>query len=99
MTKINTREEYLEAIAKIRNLRPSAVEAFNELFDAIGAYEAQEKVVHRRPSCDCETPNIVLDAKHDAYCCLSCNRWLERQCFDEECSFCAGRPATPDKQP
>lgn len=31
----------------------------------------------------------------DARYCATCNEWLEQQCSDPQCVFCAGRPAKP----
>lgn len=37
----------------------------------------------------------VHDAGWDAYACISCNRWQEEVCGDEDCILCAGRPPKP----
>jgi len=33
--------------------------------------------------------------KHDAYYCESCDEWLEKNCGDPECDYCADRPEKP----
>lgn len=33
--------------------------------------------------------------EYDAWCCISCNEWLEDACNDPDCLFCAKRPLTP----
>ena len=32
---------------------------------------------------------------HDAWCCASCNEWLDEACGEPDCPFCSGRPETP----
>jgi hypothetical protein len=39
--------------------------------------------------------DIVYSDRWDAWHCLQCAKWLEKQCSDEACSFCVGRPETP----
>lgn len=34
--------------------------------------------------------------RFDSFFCKDCNVWLESQCDDEHCSYCAHRPLTPD---
>ncbi len=49
----------------------------------------------RRTTCNrCGSP-IERDEQHDAYCCRSCRRWIERRCGDPNCEFCSRRPARP----
>lgn len=31
----------------------------------------------------------------DAYFCKTCDRWLEKNCGDKACEFCASRPDKP----
>jgi len=38
----------------------------------------------------------LLDMHWDAYYCKDCNKWLESKCDDLGCSFCSGRPKTPE---
>lgn len=45
------------------------------------------------PICGKKT-TLQID-KYDAWCCISCNEWLEDTCTDSNCSFCAKRPWTP----
>ena len=33
--------------------------------------------------------------KYDAWCCTSCNEWLEKPCGDPNCPMCGKRPETP----
>lgn len=33
--------------------------------------------------------------KYDAWCCASCNEWLDSACSDPDCPFCSQRPQTP----
>lgn len=33
--------------------------------------------------------------RYDADCCLSCNRWITKNCGDPKCMYCANRPDTP----
>lgn len=54
--------------------------------------EKSEKMVEILPSDD-----VILFYyyKYDADCCLSCNRWITKNCGDSECMYCANRPDTP----
>jgi len=40
----------------------------------------------------------LYSSGYDAYYCDKCNKWLELQCFDPNCEYCARRPLTPDVQ-
>lgn len=92
--KIRTFAEYLAAVQRLQTRLSE--EEFNELYKALAEYEVIPIAQHvRAPSCDCANPNVVRSVEADAYCCINCNRWLERQCGDEECTFCKDRPATP----
>lgn len=33
--------------------------------------------------------------RYDAWCCISCNLWLEEKCSDHNCTICANRPESP----
>ena len=33
--------------------------------------------------------------KYDTYYCPSCDKWLEEDCGDPHCEFCASRPSKP----
>lgn len=35
------------------------------------------------------------DDKRDTYYCQCCDLWLEDQCVDTSCEYCAGRPEKP----
>lgn len=39
--------------------------------------------------------SLAYSSDYDAYFCRICDTWLERQCSDEDCDFCVGRPETP----
>jgi hypothetical protein len=47
------------------------------------------------PSCSRCGRAAERSDKHDAYFCPACERWLEAECGDPNCEFCAGRPARP----
>jgi hypothetical protein len=32
---------------------------------------------------------------YDAYFCINCDEWLEHQCSDPNCEYCAKRPPKP----
>lgn len=49
----------------------------------------------QRP-CTCGSMPI-RDDRHDAYLCLPCDRWIEKKCRDEKCSYCATRPEKPSE--
>lgn len=49
----------------------------------------------QRP-CTCGSMPI-RDDRHDAYLCLPCDRWTEKRCRDEKCSYCATRPERPSE--
>jgi hypothetical protein len=44
----------------------------------------------------CGSTGVYCDV-HDAYVCEYCDEWLEPQCKNENCGFCAGRPAHPSQ--
>jgi hypothetical protein len=37
----------------------------------------------------------VYNQEFDANFCPSCNHWLEKRCGNQDCSYCAKRPASP----
>lgn len=43
----------------------------------------------------CGQKTIYYIDKYDAWCCASCNEWLDEPCSDPDCPFCSGRPETP----
>ena len=43
----------------------------------------------------CENQNVFHYDRYDAKCCLSCNVWLEKNCGDPDCPYCANRPESP----
>ena len=43
----------------------------------------------------CENQNVFHYDRYDAKCCLSCNIWLEKNCGDPDCPYCANRPESP----
>lgn len=43
----------------------------------------------------CGQESILHFYKYDAWCCISCNEWLENICDDPNCPLCYGRPKTP----
>lgn len=49
---------------------------------------------NRRPTCNLEHEPLY-SPKWDAYFCEECDKWNERACTDEECTFCAARPEKP----
>jgi hypothetical protein len=36
--------------------------------------------------------------EHDAYFCVKCVIWIERECGDPDCTYCANRPPEPKKE-
>ncbi len=62
-------------------------------------FEDNEEKVNfkRRFSCVCKQCGLLSEYSepYDAYFCPDCNIWLEGQCLDPECKFCADRPANP----
>ena len=42
--------------------------------------------------CLCSEKNVGFSPKHDAYYCRECYAWLERNCGEETCEYCASRP-------
>lgn len=62
-----------------------------ESFEITAAYDDPTQ----RP-CSCGTLP-TRDPKHDAYACLTCDRWIEKKCRDEKCSYCATRPEKPSE--
>lgn len=45
----------------------------------------------------CGEKTLFFYDRYDAKCCLSCDVWLEKNCGDPECPFCAHRPETPSE--
>ena len=43
----------------------------------------------------CGQKTIYQIYKYDAWCCISCNEWLDAPCSDPDCPFCSRRPQTP----
>ena len=43
----------------------------------------------------CGQKTIYHIYKYDAWCCASCNEWLDQACSDPNCPFCSRRPETP----
>lgn len=39
---------------------------------------------------------VSYSQRYDSYFCMPCNRWLEQQCSEPLCEFCAGRSNEPD---
>ncbi len=37
----------------------------------------------------------IYNEEFDAYHCIKCNQWLEKQCSDSNCEFCSKRPEKP----
>ncbi len=48
----------------------------------------------RHPVCPDHGPGLLIE-RYDAYACIECDRWLESECDDQACAFCAMRPAKP----
>ena len=46
------------------------------------------------PECG-DTEMMMYYDDYDAHFCASCNIWLERNCGDKNCQFCANRPDRP----
>lgn len=46
------------------------------------------------PNCSSE---VKYSNQYDAYYCELCNKWLEEQCSDSDCSFCSKRPDLPSQ--
>jgi hypothetical protein len=49
----------------------------------------------QRP-CACGTMPTRID-RHDAYACLTCDRWIEKPCRDWACWYCQDRPEKPSE--
>lgn len=45
----------------------------------------------------CSKCQSEYSERYDAYYCKKCDRWLEKACSDENCSFCTNRPSRPSK--
>ena len=43
----------------------------------------------------CGQKTIYHIYRYDAWCCISCNEWLDEICSDPNCPFCSRRPETP----
>ncbi|MDE7326969.1 MAG: hypothetical protein K2N63_11985 [Lachnospiraceae bacterium] len=43
----------------------------------------------------CGEKAIYQIDKYDAWCCASCNEWLDEVCGDPDCPYCGQRPKTP----
>ncbi len=56
-------------------------------------YDVEEKC----PCCGDETVFICIE--FDAKFCIKCDKWLESQCSDPMCSYCANRPTKPSEIP
>lgn len=39
---------------------------------------------------------VSYSQRYDSFFCMPCNRWLEQQCSEPVCEFCAGRAKEPD---
>lgn len=39
---------------------------------------------------------VSYSQRYDSYFCMPCNLWLEEQCSEPQCEFCAGRAEEPD---
>jgi hypothetical protein len=48
----------------------------------------------RHPSCPEHGPGLLIE-RYDAYACIECDKWLESDCDDPACAFCAMRPPRP----
>ena len=44
------------------------------------------------------TSKSSYSKEHDAEYCKRCNIWLEGQCKDPGCEYCADRPEKPNEQ-
>ena len=42
--------------------------------------------------CLCSEKKVGFSPKHDAYYCRECYAWLERNCGEGTCEYCASRP-------
>lgn len=40
----------------------------------------------------CRHTKKMYNPKHDAYYCVECKEWLEKNCQSERCEYCKGRP-------
>jgi hypothetical protein len=46
-------------------------------------------------SCEmCKKPS-QYNERYDAYYCSDCEKWLEQECGDSKCFYCAKRPDKP----
>ena len=48
-----------------------------------------------RECSNCGQKTVYQIYKYDAWCCISCNEWLDATCEDPKCPFCSKRPVTP----
>jgi len=55
------------------------------------------KGMNRR--CDKCQEKRLYDERYDAWYCLTCDEWLEKECGDSNCFFCAMRPHKPSRRP
>jgi len=46
---------------------------------------------------DCNSKKLYSE-DYDTYYCRECDKWLEEQCSDIYCEYCARRPLTPNDQ-
>lgn len=54
-----------------------------------------ENIILDEDLCDTCKNKIYYSVVHDAYFCISCDKWLESACEDPECRFCSDRPDKP----
>lgn len=45
----------------------------------------------------CKNPG-AYDEKFDAFLCVNCDCWLEKNCLEETCEFCSSRPEKPSNR-
>lgn len=63
-----------------------------------GRHPDSDGLCLRVPKCLCGMFG-VLSRRYDAYYCPDSRVWLERECYDPSCGFCADRPETAMEEP
>lgn len=51
----------------------------------------------RVPKCYLCGESGVRSDQYDAYYCVECGIWLERECGDDLCGYCRRRPEVPPR--
>jgi hypothetical protein len=43
----------------------------------------------------CQNNTVYYNDEYDAFYCINCNEWLEKNCGEPNCEFCKNRPEKP----